>query len=167
MSKSRSGKLAKRESMNLANSSFIRTCEENEVKKISWNLTRLLHVWESGGQYQSSISRGLWQRFHLEASLLEGGDNISMTLGGDGDGSISGFVACWWQGSSGSWGLRSVSQRDPHRYNFQSLWLISKLGCSVSSRKTPLFPRKNSLQTLATILTGFLLTAWFCNLKKI
>lgn len=55
------------------------------------------------------------------APLLEGGDNISMTLGGDGDGSISGFVACWWQGSSGSWGLRSVSQRDPHRYNFQSL----------------------------------------------
>lgn len=57
----------------------------------------------------------------LTASLLEGGDNLSMTLGGDGDDSISGFVACWWQGSSGSWGLRSMSQRDPHRYNFQSL----------------------------------------------
>lgn len=102
----------------------------------------------------------------LTASLLEGGDNLSMTLGGDGDDSISGFVACWWQGSSGSWGLRSMSQRDPHRYNVQSLWLISKLGCLVRSRKTPLFPRKNSLQTLATIPTGFLLTAWFCNLKK-
>lgn len=85
----------------------------------------------------------------LTASHLEVEDNTSMTLsgGGGGGGSISGSVACWWQGSSGSWGHRNMSQRDPHTYNFQSLWSISKLGCSVSSRRHLCFLERTPADT--------------------